>query len=589
MIGPPPRRGAAWRRPWVVALLACCAVAALFVAGVWTHLGTRWLGYAGDPQQSTWFLRWTPWAVGHGVNPLLTDHIAYPEGANLMWNSATQLLGLVMAPVTLAFGPVVAYNLALALVIALGGFACWAALRRVGGLGMGAALLGALFYEVSPYVSAHALGQLNLSACMAPPLVLLLVHEALVRQEWSPRRAGLLLGLVCVGQAFVSEEMLVSTALACVVLLAVMALFGGAGAPARAARGLQALGWALVVFVPLMAAPLWVQFAGAQALRSPVQAPGVFVTDLANLLVPTQAQLLAPPGAIDFSQRFSGNPVEWAGYLGIPVLLVLAWVCARVWSDVRVRVAAVCAGCFAVLSLGPGLHVAGHDTGVSLPWAVIERIPLMRDMLPGRMALYMDLAVALLLGVAVSRVGALRVVARRRAALLLAGACATVLPALPLPTDTVPVPAFFTSAAVERLPSRGSVLVLPFSTDFTSDAPMVWQAVAGMGYRMPGGYAMIPDAAGLSHVGVPPSALSTVLRGIQLGRGAPALDGAARSLLVADLRRWEVRAVVVGPMPHRDAAVAFMTALLGCGPERVDGVSVWWRAGAGGCGEPARG
>jgi len=584
MIEPPPRRGAAWRRPWVVALVACSAVAVVFAAGVWTHLSTRWLGYTGDPQQTTWFLRWTPYALGHGWNPLLTTHIASPDGANLMWNSSVPLLGVLLAPVTLWLGPVAAYNLALVLVVALGGFACWAALRRVGGLGVGAALAGAVFYEVSPYVTAHALGQLNLSAAVTPPLVLLLVHEILVRRRLGVRRAGVLLGSVAAAQAFVSEEMLVSTALACVVLLVVMALVCGDRhlVAERALRGLRALAWALAVFVPLLAAPLWVQFAGPQALRSPVQEPGVFVTDLANLVVPTQSQLVAPQAALDFSQRFSGNPVEWAGYLGLPVLLVLAWVAVRAWDSRRVRVALWCVVAFVVLSLGPGLHVAGHDTGVPLPWAAIERIPLLRDMLPGRMMLYADLAVALLLGVAVARVAALRAVIRRRAALLLALACATVLPSLPLPTDTVPVPAFFTSAAVERLPGDGSVLVLPFTTDFTSDAPMVWQAVAGLGYRMPSGYAMIPDSAGVSHVGVPPTPLSTALRGIALGRVAP--PSSDDQALLTDLRRWDVRAAVVGPMPHRDVALRFLTALLGCAPQQVDGVSVWWHAGADGCG-----
>jgi hypothetical protein len=52
----------------------------------------------------------------------------------------------------------------------------------------------------------------------------------------------------------------------------------------------------------------------------------------------------------------------------------------------------------------------------------------------------------------------------------------------------------------------------------------------------------------------------------------------------ADMRRWDVRAALVGPMPHRGEATAFLTALLGCAPQSVDGVDVWWHAGAEGCG-----
>jgi hypothetical protein len=586
--GPSRARGWWHWRPWVVALVVCTGLAALFAAGVWAHPGTRWLGYTGDPQQTTWFLRWTPWAVGHGINPLLTDHIGYPQGVNLMWNTAVVLVGLVLAPVTLTLGPVVAYNVAVVLAFALSGFACWAALRRVCGVPAEAALAGALFYEFSPYTTAHALGQLNMTAALAPPLVLLLAHEVLVRRRWSVRRAGLLLGLVAVGQAFVSEEMLASTGIACLVFVVVLALAGGwpfADVRDAAWRGLRALGWALAAFVPLMAAPLAVQFGGAQALHGAVQRPGVFVTDLANLVVPTQAQLLAPGAAVDFSQRFSGNPVEWAGYLGVPLLAVVVWVAVRCWGDRRVRVAAICAAVFAVLSLGPSLHVGGHDTGVPLPWAVVEHVPLLRDMLPGRMAVYTDLCVAVLVAIAVARVAALASpLVRRRAVLGLAAVGVTVLPAMPLPSDTVPLPAFFTSAAAGRLPWQGSVLVVPFSADFTSAEPMVWQAQAGMGFRMPEGYAMIPDAAGRTWVGPPPSALSRVLRGIAAGRRAPALDGGERMALIADLRAWEVRAAVVGPMPHRADAVALLAGLFGCAPVPVEGVDVWWRVGADGCG-----
>ena len=544
----------------------CTALAALFAAGVWTHAGSRWLGYTGDPQQTTWFLRWTPYAIAHGQNPLLTDHIGYPHGVNLMWNTAVVLVALLLSPITMTLGPVVAYNVALALAFALSGFACWVALRRVCGLPSGAALAGALFYEFSPYTTAHALGQFNMTFAVAPPLVLLLLHEILVRRQWSVRRAGLLLGLVASAQALVSEEMLASTGLAALVFVVVLALCRWSSVRAGALRGLRALPWSLAVFVPVMAGPLAVQFGGVQALHGAVQRPGVFVTDLLNAVVPTQSQLVAPSGAVDFSNRFSGNPVEWGGYLGIPLLLVIAWLCVRRWSDMRVRVALLCGVVLFVLSLGPSLHVAGIDTGVPLPWRIVDHVPLLHDMLPGRMALYVDLCVAVLLSVAVGVVG-------RRAMLALVLVGVTVLPAMPLASDTVPQPGFFTSAAVDRLPAQGSVLVVPFSADFTASEPMVWQAQAGMHYRMPAGYAMIPDAAGVTHLGPPPTPLSRALRNIAAGQPAPAPDAA----FTADLRAWDVRAAVVGPMRNRATAVAFLTSLFGCAPSHVGGVDVWWR------------
>jgi hypothetical protein len=173
---------------------------------------------------------------------------------------------------------------------------------------------------------------------------------------------------------------------------------------------------------------------------------------------------------------------------------------------------------------------------------------------------------------------------RRRALLALAAVGVTVLPAVPLPTDTVPVPSFFTSGEAARLPAQGSVLVAPFTTDFTSVAPMVWQAESGMAYRMPSGYAMIPDATGAAHQGPPPTALSRALQSIAAGGSAPVLSASLLAQMHEDLRAWDVRAALVGPMPHRDQATALLTGVFGCAPQSDGGVDVWWHASADGCG-----
>jgi hypothetical protein len=565
------------RRDAPLALMVCTLLAVLFAAGVWTHASTRWLGYAGDPQQTTWFLRWTPYAIAHGQNPLLTDHIAYPGGANLMWNTPVVLLGVVLAPITLALGPVVAYNVAMTLAFALSGFACYLALRRLVGPGM-AAMAGALLYEFSPYTTAHALGQLDLTVAVMPPLVLLLLHEVLVRRRWSARRCGVLLGLLAAAQALVSEEMLASSALAAAVLVAALAVQHRSEVVERARNSLRTLAWAVGVFVPLMALPLIVQFGGPQALHGQVQPSGVFVSDLLGLVVPTQSQLLSPSGAVDFSQRFSGNPVEWSAYLGLPLLVCLAVVVVRRRRDLTVRAAVVCGAVYQLLSFGPSLHVGGHDTGVPLPWAAIEHIPLLGDMLPGRMTLYVDLCVAVVVAIALRTM-----VWRPRTVLAGAAVAVSILPALPLPTDSVSNPSFFTSGAAQQLPAKGSVLVAPFTTDFTASAPMVWQAEAGMAYRMPGGYAMIPGLGGVTHQGPTTTALSDVLQGIAAGRPAPTLTATVRAQLLEDMRRWEVRAVVVGPMAHGAQATALISELVGCAPQSTGGVDVWWHAGADGC------
>ena len=55
-----------------------------------------------------------------------------------------------------------------------------------------------------------------------------------------------------------------------------------------------------------------------------------------------------------------------------------------------------------------------------------------------------------------------------------------------------------------------------------------------------------------------------------------AIDAGVPSEIRDDLRRWRVQAIVVGPMPHRDQAVALLSAVMGRSPSSGDGVDVWW-------------
>src|SRR5271165_6414094 len=75
-------------------------------------------GGAGDPNQMSWFLAWTPFALLHGLNPFFSNYIDFPAGANLSANTSVPLLGVLAAPVTLALGPIAAFNLLMRIALA---------------------------------------------------------------------------------------------------------------------------------------------------------------------------------------------------------------------------------------------------------------------------------------------------------------------------------------------------------------------------------------------------------------------------------------------------------------------------------------
>jgi hypothetical protein len=64
---------------------------------------------------------------------------------------------------------------------------------------------------------------------------------------------------------------------------------------------------------------------------------------------------------------------------------------------------------------------------------------------------------------------------------------------------------------------------------------------------------------------------------IEIDRGTPyaGVTVQTRQRLLADLRRWKVGAVVVGPMAHQDDMVHLFVDLLNRAPDSVGGVYVW--------------
>lgn len=105
---------------------------------------------------------------------------------------------------------------------------------------------------------------------------------------------------------------------------------------------------------------------------------------------------------------------------------------------------------------------------------------------------------------------------------------------------------------------------------------MAWQAAAGLRFKMPGGYAIQPWADGRAHFSPEGTATSGTLARIRLGRlGAPIPDD-RRLAVLADLEKWQVRTVLVGPMDHANRAIAIFTEMFGRPPVVSGGVAAWY-------------
>ena len=101
------------------ALLIYLLIAAALFSSTWVDPAGSLIGTPKDPKLFVWYLGWLPHELAQGHNPLFTDHLSYPAGVNLMWNTSMIFPSLLLWPVTAAFGPVVAYNLLITAGIAL--------------------------------------------------------------------------------------------------------------------------------------------------------------------------------------------------------------------------------------------------------------------------------------------------------------------------------------------------------------------------------------------------------------------------------------------------------------------------------------
>src|SRR5205807_5891781 len=203
---------------------------------------------------------------------------------------------------------------------------------------------------------------------------------------------------VAAAQLLISEEILASEALAGAIAATLLVALYRKEAVSRWRHAVAALAVAGATACVLAAWPLATQFMGPGRISGGTfQPPDVYVSDAWGFIVPTFVERLAPSSLRAVPSHFTGNGLEWQAYGGAPLLLAAGIVAVRGWRAPLVRVTVVLAAVLGVLSLGPHLHVEGHVTHVPLPWAVLQHVPVVQQLLPGRLMVHVDMLLALLL------------------------------------------------------------------------------------------------------------------------------------------------------------------------------------------------
>jgi hypothetical protein len=566
------------RRKWLPTLagpLIYVVLSFALTANSWSDPTRTVIGQGGDPISELWALQWSGFAIGHGYNPFFSNFLIAPSGINLMWSGSSGP-GILLAPFFLAFGPVLVYNLMLTLSLALSAWCAQLAIFRVVPSRPGA-IVGGLIYGFSPYMVGHAWAHIAITIAFLPPLMLIVLHETFVRQRWRWWATGAFAGLLLAIQYTTFIETIAITALACSVVTVLLVAQRPREVRARARYTLQAGVATVVTFLVASAYPLWTMLFGGQRLgRGTVKPADEFVTDIVNFIVPTFTTKFLP-GALSATSFRITNGFESGAYIGIPLIAICILTTVLLWRQIVVRTAALTGLIFAVLSLGPRLHVDGTILNVPLPFALLSQFPLIGNALASRLVGVTDLCVGVLVAAFVAHLATVGVLWRWLGIALTALGIILIIPTQ-LPAESYSVPSYFTGNAVKQIAPGTTVLVAPYETQGSQAPPEVWQAASGFRFRMPEGYAYVPTPTG-PITGPIPTLLGEEMIAIDdapPGSAIPQLSPAERAEFLAQMRAWHVTTVLVGPMPNYKLMTGFFQQLLGRAGDYRGGVTAWY-------------
>ncbi len=585
------------------AVIALATYSALALAANWpTWPGDPGRMRAGDRDQMAWFLAWTPYAILHLHNVFSTTWINYPAGANLAQNTSSPLLGLLAAPVTLWVNPMASVNLLSWLAFPASAGSMFFVLRRWVRWDP-AAFVGGALYGFSPYVVAQASDHLNLAFVPLPPLILLAAYECLRAENQRNPRWGIALGCLVVAQFFISPEIATTSVMIIVVAAVVLALARPRDIGATVRRGMAGLSLASVIVAVAVAYPIWVMLAGPYRYLGPAYAGGVSA-DLLGTFAPTSLQRFAPSGLSGAGSRLLfGNISENGSYIGAPLIVLIVVLLALCWHRRWIRFAGLMVVITTILSLGSHLVVGNHVTRIPLPWDLIQHLPFADNIITVRLALYTALFVALVLALGMDelhdrwkdRVRSDRegMLSRRHRILwpcslagLALASMISLVPAWPIPTAPAGVPPYFSGGEVDQVAPGAVALISPYPS-VSETQPQLWQAVAGMRFRIIGGYSLFAGASGTSTNFPQILQPEDVQRFLwSLGTGGtpypagepPALTGRLVCQFRGFLARYDVDAVISAPGAADAAALnVLFTRALGPPSFRGDDVSAWYR------------
>ncbi len=321
-----------------------------------TYLGGR-LPALRDAGGYVWDFWWVARQVSHFSSPWFTRYLAAPVGSDLGYHTLMPLPGLVMTPVTLAFGPSLSYNLLSILCPGLLCYAMYRAARLWLTTQLGAIVAGGLF-GLSAILSWRSWYELNLAL---GALFLPMALEAAVRlRRRAGRRQVLILGAVMGAAVLTDQE---SAVLAGIV--AGLVLVPWVSRHPSAAR-LRATGLAALTGLLVASPQLIVMLQQASAARSPASKAGLLEVNYVLSGASLQEMFSPSPRVADYGLTAVGSYYHHGPYsiviaaFGIVLTALTLFGIVVSWRRRHARSLALLWLTCVILSLGSVVWVGSH-------------------------------------------------------------------------------------------------------------------------------------------------------------------------------------------------------------------------------------
>ena len=373
-------------RPVVRHLALLVAYLAAGIAVTWpraTYLISGKLPSTRDTEQYVWGFWWMAHQTVHLGNPFFTRYMAAPVGVQLGFHTLMPLPGLLMTPVTLAFGPSASLTL---LAIVTPGLLCYA-MYRAARLWLDseiAAIAAGAFFGLATMIAFQDWYHTNIAiGTLALPVTL----EVAIRLRRRPRvKYGVILGLVLGASVLVNQE---STVMAAILAAGALVPWAVRGPLATRLPPLVLAGLVAVVVASPQLIAMAQQAAAGGSSADPAQlisTYGVFGASLNGLFAPSPG--VATFGLHGLAAVYSyRQPHEGVPTYGLVLSVLAAGGLAAAWRRRSAWMLALLWLGSAALALGPTLVIGtrvyvplaenwqGLRVSLLMPYTWLVRIP----------------------------------------------------------------------------------------------------------------------------------------------------------------------------------------------------------------------